>query len=85
MSCKYETYGCRYRHCMNCKYYETPKITIKEYGSMPEVLIDGKVFVDREIFREYALNLLQQELDTAMSKNEDIGLRVAMSVIRNIR
>lgn len=60
-------------------------ITIKEYADMPEVLIDGKVFVDREIFRGYALNLLQQELDTAMSDNEDIGLRVAMSVIRNIR
>lgn len=61
------------------------KTTIKEYASMPEVLIDGRVFVDREVFRGYALNLLQQELDTAMSDNEDIGLRVAMSVISGIR
>ena len=60
-------------------------ITIKDYAHMPEVLIDGRVFVDKEIFRGYALNLLQQELDTAMSDNEDIGLRVAMSVIANIR
>lgn len=60
-------------------------ITIKDYAHMPEVLIDGKVFVDREVFRGYALNLLQQELDADISLNEDIGLRVAMSVIRSIR
>lgn len=65
--------------------YKKPKVTIKEYASMPQVLIDGRVFVDREVFRGYALNLLQQELDTAMSDNEDIGLRVAMSVISGIR
>ena len=61
------------------------RITIREYADMPKVTINGRVFVDREIFREYALNLLQQELDTAMSDNEYIGLRVAMSVIRSIR
>lgn len=65
--------------------YKKTKVTIKEYASMPQVLIDGRVFVDRELFRGYALNLLQQELDTAMSDNEDIGLRVAMSVISGIR
>ena len=67
------------------KTYESNKVTIKEYAEMPKVLVDGRVFVDREIFRNYALNLLQQELDTAMSDNEDIGIRVAMSAIRSIR
>ena len=65
--------------------YKNNRVTIKEYADMPKVLIDGRVFVDREVFIGYALNLLQQELDTAMSDNEDIGLRVAMSVIKNIR
>ena len=60
-------------------------ITIKDYASMPEVLIDRKVFVDREVFRGYALHLLQQELDAAMSSGEEIGLEVAMSVIGGIR
>ena len=60
-------------------------VTIKDYASMPEVLIDRKVFVDREVIREYTLHLLQQELDTAMSSGEKIGLEVAMSVIGGIR
>lgn len=65
--------------------YKKYKTSSKEYADMPKVLIDGRVFVDREVFRSYALNLLQQELDTAMSDNEDIGLRIAMSVISGIR
>ena len=65
--------------------YQNYKAASKEYSEMPKVLIDGRVFVDREVFRSYALNLLQQELNTAMSDNEDIGLRVAMSVIEAIR
>ena len=61
------------------------EVTIKEYASMPEVLIDRKVFVDKEVFKGYVLHLLQQELNSAMSSGEEIGLEVAMSVVGGIR
>ena len=60
-------------------------VTIKEYAHMPEVLINGKVFVDKEIFKEYALNLLQQELDDYSLFDEKFGLEIAINVIGNIR
>ena len=60
-------------------------ITIKDYSHMPEVLIDGRVFVDREIFRGYVLNLLQQELDDYELFDEKFGLEIAMDVISNIK
>lgn len=37
-------------------------VTIKDYADMPLVEINGKVYVDREIFKGYALNLLEQKL-----------------------
>ena len=61
------------------------RITIKDYASMPKVLIDGRVFVDRDIFIGYVLNLLQQELDNYILFDEKFGLEVAMDVIENIK
>ena len=60
-------------------------ITIKDYAHMPEVLIDGRVFVDRELFKGYALNLLKQELDDYISFDEKFGLEIAIDVISNIK
>lgn len=60
-------------------------ITIKDYAHMPEVLIDGRVFVDRELFKGYALNLLKQELDNYMLYEEKFGLEIAIDVISNIK
>ena len=31
MACKHETYGCKFRHCMTCEYYEIGNLTTKEY------------------------------------------------------
>lgn len=61
------------------------KVTIKDYASMPQVLIDGRVFVDREIFKGYALNLLKQELDNYVLFDEKFGLEIAIDVIANIK
>ena len=60
-------------------------ITIKDYAHMPEVLIDGKVFVDRDIFVGYALNLLWQELYNYNLFEEKFGLEIAIDVISNIK
>ena len=71
-----------------CDFYPKVKkeaLTIKDYAHMPEVLINGKVFVDREIFKGYALNLLKQELDNYMLYEEKFGLEIAIDVISNIK
>lgn len=61
------------------------KFTIRDYSYMPKVLVNGRVFVDRDIFIGYALNLLQQELDNYSLFDEKFGLEVAMDVISNIK
>ena len=68
-----------------CKYETNDKVTIKDYAHMPEVLIDGRVFVDRELFKGYALNLLKQELDDYILFDEKFGLEIAIDVISNIK
>ena len=55
--------------------------TIKDYTDMPLVEINGKVYVDREIFKGYALNLLAQEMKDEISTGEQIGIETAMNVI----
>lgn len=60
-------------------------LTIKEYASMPKVEINGKVFVDKELFRGYALHLLTQELKDEMSSEEQLGIETAIHVIANIK
>lgn len=60
-------------------------VTIKEYSEMPLVEINGKVYVDREIFKGYALNLLEQELKDELSSGEQIGIEIAMDIIANIQ
>jgi len=60
-------------------------VTIKDYAEMPLVEINGKVYVDREIFKGYALNLLEQELKDELSSGEQIGIETAMGVIANIK
>lgn len=59
--------------------------TIKDYADMPLVEINGKVYVDREIFKGYALTLLKQELKDELSTGEQIGIETAMNVIANIK
>ena len=60
-------------------------VTIKDYAEMPLVEINGKVYVDREFFKGYALNLLEQELKDELSSGEQIGIETAMGVIANIK
>lgn len=60
-------------------------VTIKDYVEMPLVEINGKVYVDREIFKGYALNLLEQELKDELSSGEQIGIETAMGVIANMK
>lgn len=62
----------------------TENITIKEYVAMPNVEINGKVFVDKELFKGYALHLLTQELKDELSSGEQIGIEIAMNVIGHI-
>ena len=59
--------------------------TIKDYADMPLVEINGKVYVDMEIFKGYSLNLLEQELKDELSTGEQIGIETAMNVIANIK
>lgn len=59
-------------------------VTIKDYSDMPLVEINGKVYVDREIFKGYALNLLEQEFKDELSTEEQNGIEIAMHVISNI-
>ena len=59
--------------------------TIKDYTDMPLVEINGKVYVDREIFKGYALNLLEQEIKDELTTGEQIGIETAMNVIANIK
>lgn len=67
----------------NC---ECEKVTIKDYADMPRVEIDGKLFVDRDIFVGYAINLLQQEInDKTTIPSEKLGLEIAVNIIGNIK
>ena len=61
------------------------EVTIKEYAEMPNVEVNGKVYVDREIFKGYALNLLEQELKDELSIDERTGIEIAMNVIARIQ
>lgn len=68
------------------KRYKNQKITIKEYSSTPEVLIDGKVFVDREVFKGYIINLLEQERKHGyLEEDEKIGLEIAINIVENVQ
>lgn len=60
-------------------------LTIAEYANMPKVEINGRTFVDKELFRGYALHLLTQELKDELSSGEQIGIEIAIDVIANIR
>lgn len=73
-----------------CDFYPNVRkeaLTIKDYAHMPQVLIDGKVFVDREIFKRYAINLLEQERKSfdCYSEEEKIGIEAAITIIENIK
>lgn len=59
-------------------------MNIKDYADMPLVEINGKVYVDREIFKGYTLNRLEQELKDVSSTDEKTGIEIAMQVIANI-
>lgn len=67
-----------------CQENHTENVTIKEYTNMPNVEINGRTFVDKELFRGYALHLLTQELKDELSGGEQIGIEIAMHVISNI-
>ena len=58
--------------------------TIKDYTNMPKVEIDGKEYVDREIFIGYAINLLHQERLQATTEEEKLGIDLAVNIIGNI-
>ena len=67
------------------KVIENPNIvTIKDYANMPNVTIDGKVYVDKQIFKGYAINLLEQELKDKLSNEEQTGIEIAMQIIAKI-
>lgn len=72
-----------------CDFYPKVKkeaLTIKDYAHMPEVLINGKVFVDREIFKGYIVNLLEQERKHGyLEEDEKIGLEIAINTVENVQ
>lgn len=60
------------------------KITISDYANMPKVEIDGKVYVDKEIFAGYALHLLEETMKDAQSEDEKTGFEVSMQILCNM-
>lgn len=60
------------------------KKTISDYANMPKVEIDGKVYVDKEIFVGYALQLLEENMEDAQSEDEKTGFEVCMQILCNM-
>lgn len=58
---------------------------LKDFAEMPKVTVNGKEFVDREIFVEYAQRLIDQEI--AMEKEERVrtGLEIAAQIFRTLK
>lgn len=60
------------------------KATIKEYAEMPRVEVNGKQYIDKDIFVGYVLNLLEEEMKDALSEDEKRGIEIAMNKICTI-
>lgn len=58
---------------------------VREYKLMPKVVIDEKVYVRKDIFKRYILYLLEKQLNTEHSYNQEVGLKLAMDIISKIR
>lgn len=60
------------------------KKTISDYANMPNVEVDGKVYVDKEIFVGYAVQLLEENMEDAQSEDERTGFEVSMQILCNM-
>lgn len=58
---------------------------ISKYQTMRVLEFDGKIYVDKDIFKDYVVLLLQQELiKNELTLGEQIGVEVAIGIISNI-
>lgn len=51
---------------------------------MPKVEINGKLFIDKKIFIDYAINLLQQDMEDCFDTDEKRGIELAIERLLSI-
>jgi len=57
---------------------------IREFASMPKVIIDGKEFIDKKLFIEYARELILEERKDC-TLDEQTGIDIALKIFQNLK
>ena len=55
-----------------------------DYSNMPEVTVDGREFVDKQIFKEYLKKVIKEDMQDADSQEEIDGMQQAIIRINNL-
>ena len=59
--------------------------SIKDFAEMPKVTVNGKEFVDREIFVDYAQRMIDQEINLETDERVRTGMEIVMQIFRNLK
>ena len=59
--------------------------SIKDFAEMPKVTVNGKEFVDREIFVGYAQRLIDQEIKLEENERVRTGMEIAAQIFCNLK
>lgn len=59
--------------------------SIKDFAEMPKVTVNGKLFVDREIFVGYAQRQIDQEIKAEEDERVRTGIEIAMQIFRSLK
>lgn len=55
-----------------------------DYSNMPEVTVNGREFVDKEICKEYLKKVIREDMEDADSQEEIDGMQQAIIRIGNL-
>ena len=58
---------------------------IKDFAEMPKVTVNGKEFVDREIFVGYAQRMIDKEIKLETDERVKTGMEIATQIFRNLK
>ena len=60
-------------------------VSIKDFAEMPKVTVNGKLFVDREIFVGYAQRMIDKEIKLETDERVRTGMEIAAQIFCNLK
>ena len=58
--------------------------SLREFVHMPKVTVNGKEYVDKELFVRYLSELIDQERKDC-TEEEQVGLDIALKILQNLK